>query len=100
DQVYAISQSAWQGQTPWSTLFAKAIDYASNGFPVTPSQHFWQSLRADELGTLPGFAAAVAPHGSIPAIDKRFAQPALAKIIERIARFGAREGYEAGRAER
>jgi gamma-glutamyltranspeptidase/glutathione hydrolase len=99
-QAYEISQSTWGGTQSWSSLFERALDYASNGFPVTPSQHFWQSLRADELSALPGFAAAFAPHGRIPAIDERFAQPALAKSIERIARFGAREFYEGELAER
>jgi len=100
DRVYAISQSAWQGQTPWSTLFAKAIDYATNGFPITPSQHFWQSLRAGELQELPGFSNTFAPDGWIPAIGDRFVQPALARSLERIARFGAREFYEGELAER
>ncbi len=59
-----------------------------------------KALRADELRALPGFAATFAPHGHIPAIAERFVQPALAKSIERIARFGAREFYEGELAER
>ncbi|WP_144142119.1 gamma-glutamyltransferase family protein [Paraburkholderia sp. BCC1884] len=93
-QAYEISQCAWGGTQPWSSLFDRALDYATEGFPVTPSQHFWQSLRADELRTLPGFATTFAPHGRIPAIGERFVQPALAKSLKRIARFGAREFYE------
>jgi gamma-glutamyltranspeptidase len=99
-RAYEISKSAWSGTQTWSSLFDRAIDYASEGFPVTPSQHFWQTLRAGELNALPGFAATFAPHGNIPAIDERFAQPALARSIERIARFGAREFYEGDLAER
>lgn len=99
-RAYEISKSAWGGTLTWSSLFDRAIEYASDGFPVTPSQHFWQTLRADELNALPGFAATFAPHGTIPAVDERFAQPALAKSIERIARFGAREFYEGELAER
>ncbi|MGF6820756.1 gamma-glutamyltranspeptidase [Paraburkholderia atlantica] len=98
--AYEISKSAWGGTQSWSSLFDRALNYAGEGFPVTPSQHFWQSLRADELNTLPGFAATFAPHGRIPAVDERFTQPALAKSIERIARFGAREFYEGELAER
>jgi gamma-glutamyltranspeptidase/glutathione hydrolase len=98
--AYQLSKSAWGGTQPWSSLFDRALDYASNGFPVTPSQHFWQNLRAEELGALPGFAAAFAPNGRIPEIGERFAQPALANSIERIARFGAREFYDGELAER
>jgi gamma-glutamyltranspeptidase/glutathione hydrolase len=99
-QAYEISQSAWGGQQSWPSLFERAHELAADGFPVTPSQHFWQSMRADELHALPGFAATFAPHGHIPAIDERFVQPALAKSINRIARFGAREFYEGELAER
>jgi gamma-glutamyltranspeptidase/glutathione hydrolase len=99
-KAYEISQSAWGGQQSWSSLFDRAHELAADGFPVTPSQHFWQTMRADEVHALPGFAATFAPHGRIPAIDERFVQPALAKSIDRIARFGAREFYEGELAER
>ncbi|MFM0641402.1 gamma-glutamyltransferase [Paraburkholderia metrosideri] len=100
NQAYKISQTSWGGQQSWASLFDRALEYASDGFPVTPSQHFWQSLRANELRSLPGFAATFAPQGRIPAIAERFVQPALAKSIERIARFGAYEFYEGELAER
>ena len=99
-QAYEISQNAWGGRQSWPSLFERALEFATDGFPVTPSQHFWQSLRADELHALPGFAAAFAPHGRIPAIGERFAQPALARSLERIARFGAPEFYQGELAER
>jgi gamma-glutamyltranspeptidase len=99
-RAYEISRSAWGGTKTWSSLFDCALECASDGFPVTPSQHFWQTLRADELNSLPGFAANFAPEGKIPAVDERFAQPALAGSIARIARFGAREFYEGELAER
>ncbi|RFU44963.1 gamma-glutamyltransferase [Paraburkholderia sp. DHOC27] len=99
-QAYAISRDVWRGQASWSSLFSRAIEYAAEGFPVTPSQHFWQTLRADELQTLPGFARTFAPDGRIPAIGERFLQPELARSLERIAQFGAREFYEGELAER
>ncbi|WCM24780.1 gamma-glutamyltransferase [Paraburkholderia bryophila] len=77
-QAYEIGRTVWGGRQTWAALFARAIEYASEGFPVTPSQHFWQSLRADDLRALPGFAATFAPHGRIPAVGERFTQPALA----------------------
>ncbi|WP_345816428.1 gamma-glutamyltransferase family protein [Paraburkholderia sp. PREW-6R] len=99
-QAFGISQRTWGGTQTWASLFDRAIEYARDGFAVTPSQHFWQSLRADELNALPGFATAFAPHGRIPAIGERFMQPALATSLERIARFGGREFYEGELAER
>ncbi|WP_208459068.1 gamma-glutamyltransferase family protein [Paraburkholderia sp. BCC1876] len=99
-QADEISRTVWGGRQTWAALFARAIEYASEGFPVTPSQHFWQSLRADELRALPGFAATFAPHGRIPAIGERFAQPALAGSLDRLARFGAQEFYRGELAER
>ncbi|SAL34837.1 gamma-glutamyltransferase [Caballeronia udeis] len=99
-QAYAISQASWGGQRTWSSLFDRAIGYASEGFPVTPSQHFWQQFRADELRAMPGFSAVFAPGGQTPAVGERFVQPALARSLERIATYGAREFYEGELAER
>src|SRR5882757_11006934 len=89
-QAYAISQASCGGQRAWSSLFDRAIEYASEGFPVTPSQHFWQQFRADELRAMPGFSAIFAPDGHAPEIGERFVQPALARSLERIATYGAR----------
>jgi oxamate amidohydrolase len=99
-QAYAISQASWGGQLAWSSLFDRAIDYASDGFPVTPSQHFWQRLRADELRGDPGFSSVFAPHGRVPDVAERLVQPALARTLQRIATYGAREFYEGELAER
>jgi oxamate amidohydrolase len=99
-RAFAHSQKAWGGKMSWSELFERAIEYAKDGFPVTQSQHFWQTLRADDLRSQPGFANTFAPEGHIPAPGERFAQPALARSLERIARFGAREFYEGELAER
>lgn len=98
-QVYELSKTSWGGLQSWSSLFDRAIEYASEGFPVTPSQHFWQNLRADELHALPGFARTFAPAGRIPAIAERFVQPALARSLKRIAEFDAREFYEGDLAD-
>ncbi|MFA9457991.1 gamma-glutamyltransferase [Halalkalibacter sp. AB-rgal2] len=41
EQVFYYSQKHLQGTARWSDLFKTAISYAENGFPVTPSQHYW-----------------------------------------------------------
>ena len=99
-QAHAISQQCWAGKMAWPALFERAIQYAADGFPVTPSQHFWHTLRAAELHAQPGFARVFSPAGRIPEIGERFAQPALAESLKRVAKYGAREFYEGELAER
>ncbi|WP_144109472.1 gamma-glutamyltransferase family protein [Paraburkholderia sp. BCC1886] len=100
DQAFRISQTSWGGTRSWASLFDGALAHAAEGFAVTPSQHYWQTLRKNELRDLPGFTATFAPDGEIPAIGAHFVQPALANSLERIARFGAREFYEGDLAGR
>lgn len=99
-QAFAISRDAWGGRLAWSHLFRRAIDYAHEGFPVTPSQHFWQRFRADELAGWPGFASTFMPDGAIPVVGQVLRQPALGRSLERIATHGAREFYEGDLAGR
>ncbi|MEM5315222.1 gamma-glutamyltransferase family protein [Paraburkholderia sp. JHI869] len=100
DKAYALSRSAWGGKQGWSSLFSRAIAYAAEGFPVTPSQQFWQELRAGEMGKWDGFAEIFMPAGRIPQAGERFLQPALARTLERIASQGGREFYEGELAAR
>lgn len=36
---------------PWSSLLEQAIQYAKEGFPVTPSQQYWTEVNLDESDT-------------------------------------------------
>ncbi|WP_410212028.1 gamma-glutamyltransferase [Aquirhabdus sp.] len=94
DQAYQISKTQWRGKQSWPSLFNRAIEYASVGFPVTESQHFWQRLRGNVLRDLSGFSETFAPDSGLLNIGERFTQPQLAKSLERIAQYGAREFYE------
>ncbi|MBN3764326.1 gamma-glutamyltransferase [Burkholderia sp. Ac-20365] len=100
DKAYALSQTAWRGTQKWSSLFSRAIDYAANGFPVTPSQQFWHEFRANELSGWNGFAEVFAPRGRIPQAGEQFFQPALARSLDAIATHGGREFYEGDVAAR
>ncbi|MDT6961190.1 gamma-glutamyltransferase [Cupriavidus sp. SZY C1] len=100
DRAFAISRDQWGGRLGWSRLFERAIALAEDGFPVTPSQRFWQAFRAAELADWPGFADVFLPDGRLPEAGDRLRQPALARSLERIARFGAREFYEGELAAR
>ncbi|AOY95803.1 gamma-glutamyltransferase [Cupriavidus sp. USMAA2-4] len=98
-RAYAVA-GEWGGRLGWSELFRRAIDYAHEGFALTPSQHFWQSFRRQELAGWAGFADTFLPHGSLPAVGSRLRQPALGRSLERIATHGAREFYEGELAAR
>ncbi|MCG5072440.1 gamma-glutamyltransferase [Paraburkholderia tagetis] len=100
DKAYSLSRGAWGGKQGWSSLFSRAIEYAANGFPVTPSQQFWQTLRAGELARWEGFARVFMPRGQIPQAGERFVQPELARSLDRIATHGGREFYEGDLAAR
>lgn len=100
DRAFAISRDQWGGKLPWNRLLQRAIALAHEGFDVTPSQRFWQTFRQPELGQWPGFSEVFMPDGRMPEAGDRLRQPALARSLERIAQFGAREFYEGELAER
>ncbi|SNU84965.1 Putative gamma-glutamyltransferase ywrD [Pandoraea sputorum] len=100
DKAFELSRAQWGGQQSWSSLFSRATEYAANGFPVTPSQHFWQMFRANELSGWEGFSSTFMPNGRIPQAGERFHQPALARSLDSIATHGGREFYEGDLAGR
>lgn len=99
-RAFAISRDRWQGTLAWQRLFERAIGHAHEGFPVTPSQHFWQTFRADALHEWPGFAQTFMPGGQIPAVGTPLRQTNLGRSLERIATLGPREFYEGELAAR
>nr|WP_317845751.1 gamma-glutamyltransferase family protein [Cupriavidus cauae] len=100
DRAYRISRDKWGGTTPWEALFQRAIGHAADGFPVTPSQRFWQEFRAGQWSDWPGFARVFLPEGRMPEVGERFRQPQLAGSLRRIAEHGARDFYEGELASR
>ncbi len=56
------------GTLPLTTLAQPAIDYARNGFPVSPLiGHLWQR-GYNKLKDQPGFSACFAPEGRAPRV--------------------------------
>ncbi|MBB4301416.1 gamma-glutamyltranspeptidase/glutathione hydrolase [Rhodobium orientis] len=83
--------SGWQalsarfGALPFADLFAPAIAYAENGFPVSPSIASRWGRDGAMLAGEPGFAAHFLPGGKAPAAGGRFRSPALARSLRLIA---------------
>jgi gamma-glutamyltranspeptidase/glutathione hydrolase len=100
EQAFEFSNRHWGGKRSWRSLMARAVEYAGNGFPVTPSQRFWQDLRAGELKDWPGFTRVFMPQGRIPEVGETFRQPELARTLEQLAAQGPREFYEGELATR
>jgi gamma-glutamyltranspeptidase/glutathione hydrolase len=82
------------GKLPFETLFAPAIRYATDGFPVTPIiAALWQRAAA-ELGDQPGFAETFMPQGRAPEAGEYFTSPGHARTLGLIAQTKGRAFYE------
>jgi gamma-glutamyltranspeptidase / glutathione hydrolase len=81
-------------------LLAPAIHYARRGWPVGPvTADVWADA-PEEFAGFPDFAAAFLPQGRAPRPGERFALPAQADTLMRIATSSARDFYEGELAER
>lgn len=84
--------SAWTelharwGKLPFERLFERAIQYARDGFLVSPTIAAQWDKQVPELKAQPGFAEAFMPEGRAPRPGERFRFPAAAAVLEEIAR--------------
>ena len=106
DEAYRYSLAALHTVMPWKALFASAIDYAKNGFPVSASLARWSATDADpaedirNLRRFPEFARVFLPDG-MPLVEGRiFCQPDLADTLTLIAETGAEAFYRGSLAAR
>lgn len=84
------------GKLPWAQLFAPAIHYAENGFPVTEIiAAQWASSVKKLEGDADG-AAAYLPAGKAPAVGEVFKNPELARALREIAAEGPDAFYRGG----
>lgn len=73
------------GSLPLTTLAQPAIEYARDGFPVSPLiGHLWQR-GYNKLKDQPGFSACFAPQGRAPEIGEIFRNPDQARTLALIA---------------
>lgn len=88
------------GKLPFGQLFGPAIDYARNGFPVSPTiAKLWASGAAI-LSDQPGFRDAFMPGGRTPAAGEIFTNEPLAQSLEMIAATRGGAFYRGPLAER
>jgi gamma-glutamyltranspeptidase/glutathione hydrolase len=100
DQAFEFSRRSWGGRQAWKDLFKRPIQYAADGFPLTPSQRFWSNFRAKEIGNWPDVVRRFTFDGRIPEDGETFRQPDLARTLNVVAENGAREFYEGDLATR
>lgn len=100
DQAYDFSRKAWGGKQSWESLFKRPIEYARNGFPVTPSQLFWQKFEEKNLKDWPDIQRIFMPNEKIPEVGEKLVQPQLADSLEMLAKNGGRDFYEGKLAAR
>ena len=82
------------GSMPWEELFAPAIRYAREGFPVSELiAHYW-GRSAPVLSRWPGFREQMTIDGRAPRAGELWRNPNLARTLERIAEGGRDAFYE------
>jgi len=82
------------GTLPMSELFAPAIAYAREGFPVTEIIGAYWALDAERCRGYPGFAEVFMPVGRAPAPGETFKNPRLADAYALLAADGKGAFYE------
>ncbi|MCU5773854.1 gamma-glutamyltransferase family protein [Erwiniaceae bacterium BAC15a-03b] len=88
------------GSLPLTTLAQPAIEYARNGFPVSPLiGELWQR-GYNKLRDQPGFSACFAPEGRPPRAGELFRNPDQADSLEKIAATNGEAFYRGELAEK
>ncbi len=88
------------GKLPFASLFKPAIDYAMNGFPVSPViAGLWARIASKYQGQ-PGFDDTFLPSGRAPKAGEIFLNRALGHSLEAIAETNGAALYEGRLGER
>lgn len=102
DEAYHYAQKEMSSNLKWKSLFASAIEYAKNGFPVSHSLAYWSDVNVNpndnEFRNLQRFGefknTYLKADGSPYAVGEILKQPKLEKSISKIANLGAKEFYQ------
>ncbi|WP_416148015.1 gamma-glutamyltransferase [Salipaludibacillus sp. HK11] len=101
-EAHRYAASAMSKTLNWNELFSDAINYAENGFAVTPSQNQWTETNNDksdqefrDLGRFEEFSKIFLKQGNLPYnSEELFKQPDLAVSMKEIAKKGAETFYQ------
>ena len=90
------------GKIPFAQLFMPAVEYARDGFPVSPiTARAWQrSVELFDRHEFPSFHATFAPSGRAPRAGEIFRSEAHARTLESIAESGGESFYRGELAAR
>ncbi|MBN2186085.1 MAG: gamma-glutamyltransferase [Dehalococcoidia bacterium] len=88
------------GHLPFESLFEPAIEYAYNGFLVSPKIAEGWGLASPKYKGFPEFAAAFLPNGRAPQAGERFELKAQAKTLEQIAETNGEAFYRGELADK
>jgi len=87
------------GKLPFEKCFEPAINYAQNGFVLSPIIGRAWGLGAAELKEQPGFADHFIPNGRVPKAGERFTNPDAARTLTSIAETKGESFYQGHLAE-
>ncbi len=95
-----VEMSRRFGKLPFEKLFEPAIDYAANGYPVSPWIAAAWANQTTELRDQPGFAETFMPGGRAPRAGEIFRMPDAARTLELIAKSRGEAYYKGAIAEK
>jgi gamma-glutamyltranspeptidase/glutathione hydrolase len=81
------------GKLPFGDLFEPAIHYARDGWHVSPVIAEKWALAVPNMPKDLGWPDVFMPHGRVPQVGERFACPAMADTLEKIAASGGESFY-------
>ncbi len=87
------------GQLPFAELFGPAIEYAENGFCVSPITAERWAVAAERYRDFPDFGRTFLPRGKAPAAGEVFACPDQARTLRLIANSNGEAFYRGELAE-
>ena len=94
-----VAMSEKFGKLPFAQLFAPAIEYAENGFALTPIVAFQWAGQVARLKDQPGFAETFLPGGRVPATGERVRFSDHARTLQQIAESRGDAFYRGSLAE-
>ena len=86
------------GKLPFKNLFNNAIDYATNGFPVTELIAYYLERSSSVFKDYENFSSVWMPDGATPKKGEIFKNPLLAKTYQAIAKTNGQSFYEGSTA--